>query len=560
MIDRISLENFKSFGKRSEIRLAPLTMLYGQNSAGKSSIIHSLYLLKQSLASDSPTVFGAQPDDSIVNLGSFSDAVFNQDNERTIRIGISVNRSNSAPSSYGVSLRNRVVPRLDTGYAEMEFRRTSAVGYLHAITLYEPTTGKLLVRLEAIHTAATIAKKLQSNQPYDFKVVDFARNTEFWTPFYNWCSSAEGKEHIGKTLGDYIQHWEDLSSEDSPRKFKTTVAREIENLKEMHEFYQSNFTVHKFIARLKTSMGETTLSLHGVSGRSFSGNRTYEAMFENSLEPPRSKKEAQQKHAAPFAPGVQLFNSAAYLGGVFTLLLRETIDTSSSFIGPFREAPKRFQPLRGRQTSSVGVKGENTAELLKRDRKLLERANEWLRRLEIPYSLEARNLGGHLLSYTQILLTDSSRKATEKRKQVRHTLADVGFGISQILPIICDCIFRKNSIIFIEQPELHIHPRLQAHLADLFIWSINERGNQIVAETHSEHLILRVMKRLRQTSEDTKTTDKTFTNKQFVAQYVLKGTGSKGAEVKEINLTSDGKLKDEWPGGFFPERRNELVG
>src|SRR5690606_31440045 len=84
---------------------------------------------------------------------------------------------------------------------------------------------------------------------------------------------------------------------------------------------------------------------------------------------------------------------------------------------------------------------------------------------------------------------------------VQTTLPDVGFGVSQVLPVIVECFYAApNSTIVIEQPELHLHPRVQAYLANLFVEAIRARENgrdrnvQILVESHSEHFIYRLQR------------------------------------------------------------------
>ena len=81
---------------------------------------------------------------------------------------------------------------------------------------------------------------------------------------------------------------------------------------------------------------------------------------------------------------------------------------------------------------------------------------------------------------------------------------DVGTGISQLLPVLVNAAGAKERLIAIEQPELHLHPALQAELGDVFIESaLGENKNVFLIETHSEHLLLRIMRRMRNTAEGT---------------------------------------------------------
>jgi predicted ATPase len=96
---------------------------------------------------------------------------------------------------------------------------------------------------------------------------------------------------------------------------------------------------------------------------------------------------------------------------------------------------------------------------------------------------------------------------------------------------------------------IHIHPRLQADLGNLLAEAIKKpRWNQFLIETHSEHLVLRLQKLVRQ---------KTLTPEDVSILYVSRG--SEGSQVQRLHLDGNGDFIDEWPGGFFPERLRELM-
>ena len=135
--------------------------------------------------------------------------------------------------------------------------------------------------------------------------------------------------------------------------------------------------------------------------------------------------------------------------------------------------------------------------------------------------------------------------------------SNMGIGFSQMMPLVASAFGSENNLIAIEQPELHIHPALQTELADLFIQSAKERGNRFLIETHSEHLILRVMKRIRQTFEDKLPEGKPrITPDEVCVLYVE--PGENGSVVREMPLNERGELVKGWPGGFFEEALNEM--
>ncbi len=138
---------------------------------------------------------------------------------------------------------------------------------------------------------------------------------------------------------------------------------------------------------------------------------------------------------------------------------------SITYLGPLRSYPERLYTVSGWNRDSVGVRGELTTHILYHDSNIIEEVNKWFERFEIPYRLEIREFGDVQLAgkYVSIALED-------KRTKTPVTLADVGFGINQLLPIVIEGITsEKNAIICVEQPEIHLHPRLQANIADLMI-------------------------------------------------------------------------------------------
>jgi predicted ATPase len=138
-------------------------------------------------------------------------------------------------------------------------------------------------------------------------------------------------------------------------------------------------------------------------------------------------------------------------------------------------------------------------------------------------------------------------------------LPDVGFGISQILPLVVQTLASKEQTITIEQPEVHIHPKLQADLADLLVAGIQpDRNHRFVVETHSEHLILRLLRRIRETSEGTLPDGQPALPADDVSVVYLQ-RGAEGTEVHHIRIDQSGEFIDPWPQGFFAERMKELL-
>jgi len=126
-------------------------------------------------------------------------------------------------------------------------------------------------------------------------------------------------------------------------------------------------------------------------------------------------------------------------------------------------------------------------------------------------------------------------------------ITDVGFGVSQILPVIVLCYYvPRGSTLLIEQPEIHLHPKVQAGLADVFIDAIEKKDIRIILESHSEHLLRRLQRRI---------AEQKF-NSESAALYFCESI--KGESIlKELNLDLFGNITN-WPKDFFGDEMGEL--
>lgn len=140
------------------------------------------------------------------------------------------------------------------------------------------------------------------------------------------------------------------------------------------------------------------------------------------------------------------------------------------------------------------------------------------------------------------------------------SLRDIGVGISQLLPALVHAYAEEGKLIAIEQPEIHVHPKLQAEIADVFIESaLGGQGNSFLLETHSEHLILRIMRRIRETARKQLPADATPVRPEDVQViYVDIDPATKRTYARELRIDSQGRFIDNWPNGFFEERLQEL--
>jgi hypothetical protein len=215
---------------------------------------------------------------------------------------------------------------------------------------------------------------------------------------------------------------------------------------------------------------------------------------------------------------------------------------NSQYIGPFRVGPKRTYPFSGESPKATGKEGENAIKILVRNyfssesekRKMILKVRKWFKAAGISNSIVIKPIGDR---YFEVKFTNMRSKETEN-------IADVGYGCSQILPILVGGYnLGSDHIFMIEQPEIHLHPRAQSELGN-FIFDLYEGGVQTFVETHSEHLILRLqylvaMKKIKHTD---------------IKIFYVHTDEHQRKRIKELVLDDRGIFSTEWPGGFFPER------
>ena len=170
---------------------------------------------------------------------------------------------------------------------------------------------------------------------------------------------------------------------------------------------------------------------------------------------------------------------------VMRSLKKEFSEDHIYYVSPLRAHPKRYYMLdQSKTTISLDtLDGDAIAEVLKDNTDIKKSVNEWFAKFGLKIDVrELREVIHHLKVSQNGLLLD---------------ITDVGFGISQVLPIIIQgFLSQDNSITIIEQPEIHLHPRMQAELGDLFIKIVEENNKQLVIETHSEYLLKRIRRRI----------------------------------------------------------------
>jgi len=297
--------------------------------------------------------------------------------------------------------------------------------------------------------------------------------------------------------------------------------------------------------------------------------------------------------------------------------LREVIGNELGrlqYLGPLRSYPPRHIAFAQHHDQNWFAGGGYAWDVVRKDDKVRHQVNEWLSsrdRLQTPYELVVRHLVGidqlneplmdgveeievdiieegspggeyrgkyfdpepptwgikdpesEVVRLSKKIEESSLEKIPElvlidRRTDTKVSHRDVGIGISQVLPVLVTAYASKSKILAMEQPEIHLHPALQAELGDVFIESaLGERKNTMILETHSEHLVLRILRRIRETSANELPDNAIPIKPEHVAVLFVDAT-SRGSQVIEIPILPDGEFAKQWPQGFFDDRAKEL--
>lgn len=238
----------------------------------------------------------------------------------------------------------------------------------------------------------------------------------------------------------------------------------------------------------------------------------------------------------------------------------EQLFSTISYIGPLRERGERHYRWTGFAPASVGATGKDAILALLASRTQKRRYNfkvkQPVKNLESVVAKALKDMG--LIEEFEITKISEDRqdydvKVRTKSSGTMTDIPDVGFGVSQILPVIVQLYYAPaNSIIIMEQPELHLHPSAQSALADIMIEAISARENarprniQLIIETHSEHFLRRFQRRI---------AEKKLSEKSFSAYFANNDCFPAQLEPLEINLF--GEILN-WPKNFFGDIKGDI--
>ena len=473
----LRLENFKGYKNSGTMPLAPLTIIVGKNSSGKSSLIKALLVMAQTVRDPPRNNEATKSSKSdlrlngkLTNLGTFFDTVNgNSGKEFSISFFVEPNAKSLDDSSHE---------------------------YVYRFSYQKSDESPLQAKFSGVSVHYGKSKLLSA------KGISLA-------------SLREGRHPHGHDL-KYVKLGEEvLFHEKDPKetenKFITALLEAMKNHHQSQEGFVDNPDDDHFILRLD-GLG---LSI---------------------------------TNSSPLRPEVEA-RRALYGQTTEILGLLEGYLSGAVYVGPLREQPSREARISHSSESDIGIRGEDLPQMLhslRDDHSFMGRLNEHLKSLKIGDSVHTstsfeKNHNGEV--------RDTGFVRTHVVKDgVSRSLMDLGFGTSQVLPVLFQLTLQKDRLILLEQPELHLHPSAQSELGTIFLDSM-DRGNQLIVETHSANIIARIQKLIR---------DKKIDCDDVQLLYMK----SENDETKcvPIGFYEDGTFDETWPeDDFFSSLEKDLI-
>lgn len=542
ILKAITIENFKGIREPVRVELKPVTLLFGANSAGKSTVVQALHyaqeIFERHNVDPGRTLIGGEA----IELGGFDAIVHGQDRRRSIRLGFELDMDGQDLPGYRLEyvtsysdIEPAPVEPLKTAFVEVQVAwsdsRQRPILNEYSVSL----NGQLIARL----TASMDLRQIEVS----------ALNVNHHV--FDQANAVPTEEDIAdaERVGDAFEPFDpDLADEDE---------NELGLLASL--VLNENFI---------EGPGLVKFGLLGQQDALPNWGRPLDIQpeaFGTDVDSPQQREFIETVSDLIVGPGE---------------LLRDALRTFR-YVGPLREVPSRNYGFERSPDESRWARGLGAWDLLSRATPgLIDQLNDWLGRedrLNTGYQVNRKQYKEldldapimHALSQGRMLDEDIplgemlSALPTHTRLYLREENngievlpQDVGVGISQLIPVIVAALASRG-IVAIEQPELHIHPAWQVILGDLFLSQAKERDVLFLLETHSEHLMLRLLKRIRETHEGELPPGVPGVTPDDVAVlYVESRQG--GAKLTPLSITDSGDFSGTWPRGFFDERAKEL--
>ncbi|EMF5054724.1 AAA family ATPase [Serratia marcescens] len=542
MIKSISGKNYKAF-KEFNLELAPLTVLLGANSCGKSSLIHLLLMLSQTAGSINKTESVLRLNGSKVGMGDAINIIKDKKEDGVIEISIELDsseknrfthishyRSVISESFYALS---RSLPATYKNNKETfnqinktceEFNNLYMDNNIFDSKNVKKSAGLIIDMIRYCRSNSPIENE---NEQYESRFNGFY-NRAYELIMHSTYQKIEDVFYQVGSLSDDVYNHKKLtyrigfdSKKSCLRLFGLEIINNAENSLFKIEEVNKKWKITSSILNndiLRRSSGDIfkRLNLESFNLSKNVDDDSYIYGFMTSFLTSRN----------PLAHIISqmIITSASYL-------CSEINGNNINHVSPLRAFPQRYYLLDKaiNHTALNALDGAELAEILKNNPKILKNINNLFNEFKIHIDIKKVNDIIHTIRVNQ--------------EAVDLELTDVGFGISQVLPILVQAYLSpKETVTIIEQPEIHLHPKMQAWLTDALINIALKENKKFLIETHSEALIRRI--RLRIVDENSKL-DKTMVRIYHLERDRLK----LNTKIEKIEILDDGDIK--WPSDFM---------
>ena len=561
-LTQIEIENFKGIGKRQTIKLRPITLLFGPNSAGKSTILQALHYLREILERGN-----VDPDVTIaggpIDLGGFATLVHNQELDRAVILKVTMDMSDEQgaeqlPLNAGLSLGEAEFTELPLRYLVGE-----SVEY-HDYAIVQETAISVEVRWSEMEQSPYIARLAidLDDEPLAAIVSPPQQGRAQLTDF-NFAHPLLRRAFLPD---DQPEEGAYDPAPSSPLEDEIwSLAREAAADRSTPDTLDDQLRI-----AVKTMVG----ALPPL-------NRDLALVIRDP-----DVKKADLEERTPRVNGLRSLLSEMILGPA--RIIRDYL-SQMTYIGPLRDIPTRSYRPQVTPDEARWAQGIAAWDLLYNDRSgvLMADVNHWMShetRLRTSYRLERlefkevpvpsafhqmfeRGLSEDDLGELQELYYNFATRTEivlrDFEKGILVAPGDVGVGISQMVPVIVAALRKQDGILAIEQPELHVHPAIQVGMGDLFVRAVWQDPEQLSAnkslliETHSEHIMLRLLRRIRETTDDELPPGIVGLRPGDLSVIYVEG-GDGGVRFRPLSIDDEGEFRDRWPHGFFEERAEEL--
>lgn len=549
LIKSLSLKNFKGFSDEVRIELRPITLLFGANSAGKSSVLQALQLVREILERGDANIDRTRQGGDTVDLGGFRNFVHNRDLNREVLLRVEMALGDESIPEF---FEDAIEDRSDVDAEVWRFHETLDLirNQVRRVAL------QFTLRWSAFHEQAVISGyRVDFNGAWCAEVSTDAsgRNPQLRINARHTIFEADGVE--GDALFDELAAW--VRPGLSSHAFRAELGMRTEEVEDEDDEAVPDSVLLAVLEVVRAAYADSPNP----------GFASWLQGFQGAL--PRLNKPilipAGRPETASNVFVLQEFSAfmSWLLVGPAQLLLDQL--RKSRYLGPLRRIPPRDFDVALSKNEAAWSDGMAAWQaLLGGSESFVSSCSEWMRnpeKLATGYGLqrsivrefdvsglEPTSLGGER---RRLALVDGAGQ--------RHLPQDVGVGISQVLPVVVAAQDRSASLVTIEQPELHIHPAVQVGLGDLFVDGVKRHELSFLIETHSEHLVMRLQRRLREQMPGEAPPGVEPLDPSDVSFVYLGRDASGCVTASHIGLTPQGKFDAPWPNGFFSERAAEVL-